>query len=156
MSSQVILNLCVSVELWKTRGIHPENLSIQCCFWKAANPWERKPWAPSPRCLARQPDICIFQLVLFQNKEQVPCALTLKCPWWCMPRDRHCSIEMEASYRGTNWHAQGREWGHTKRWSSVSASEQVLADMVSEEYARVQHQLPRARIQNPVHNVSLA
>lgn len=28
--------------------------------------------------------------------------------------------------------------------------------MVSEEYARVQHQLPRARIQNPVHNVSLA
>jgi hypothetical protein len=108
MSSQVILNLCVSVELWKTRGIHPENLSIQCCFWKAANPWERKPWAPSPRCLARQPDICIFQLVLFQNKEQVPCALTLKCPWWCMPQDRHCSIEMEASYRGTNWHAQGR------------------------------------------------
>lgn len=94
--------------------------------------------------------------MLFQNKEQVPCGFNPEIPRRHIPRDRHCSIEAEASYR---WHSLvaltgmpgvrswGEEGSHTKRWSSVSIRRSWLTWYLN---------MPESgRGQNPVHKVSL-
>lgn len=84
-------------------------------------------------------------------------ALTLKSPRGHIPRDRHCSIEAEASYR---WHSLvaltgmpgvrsvGAGGSHTKRWSSVSIRRSWLTWHLN---------MPESgRGQNPVHKSAWA